>query len=354
MRVSCVGWPACVQPPIVAILAAQRRATEPSARRCVSWPANLQGTILLGLRACAVEVEDELEARREATVPVAGQSRPLVPDVPGEAPPALAAHPVEPAVPVRDDFVVAVDQPEVDQHLAVGGHRQLREHAAHQGVPIGDAAGGVVALVAVGRRGEAQRARSPAISAATTVGVGGVAADQAMRAQRQTSPGRDTGFDRRIRHVVSGVRFIVVLLVAGSVASPHRCASSCLDLGIVEAGQRQVVTRPRTTRPVPAPAVPRPSRRRAPGGCRRSRRRASALGDRCASSMTGTSASPNLRAAARRPWPAMMPLLAVHQDRDWSSRTRRCWRRSWPPARRCACADCGRRGSASRPCGTRR
>jgi hypothetical protein len=31
--------------------------------------------------------------------------------------------------------------------------------------------------------------------------------------------------------------------------------------------------------------------------------------------MTGTSVSPSLRAAARRPWPAMMPWLAIHQDR---------------------------------------
>ena len=31
------------------------------------------------------------------------------------------------------------------------------------------------------------------------------------------------------------------------------------------------------------------------------------VGERCASSITGTSVRPSLRAAASRPWPAMMP-----------------------------------------------
>ena len=82
-----------------------------------------------------------------------GEPRPLVPDVEAEAAPALLPHPVEPALPVGLPLVVAVDQPEIDQDLAVVRHdiRKVPEDALHQRVPVADAAGRVVALVAVGR-----------------------------------------------------------------------------------------------------------------------------------------------------------------------------------------------------------
>ncbi len=99
------------------------------------------GHDLVGLACLAVEVKNKLERRCQPTIPVAGQSRPLIPDVPGKPPPALGAYPVKPAIPVRNDFVVAVDQPEIDQHLAIDGHRQLIEYAAHQGIPINDGVG---------------------------------------------------------------------------------------------------------------------------------------------------------------------------------------------------------------------
>src|SRR3546814_5616639 len=92
----------------------------------------LAGHRLVGFARLPVEVEDEFKARRQTPLPITGHPWPLVPDVPGKTPPALAAHPVEPCVPIRDELVVAVDQAEVDQHLAIGGHGHLREHAAHQ------------------------------------------------------------------------------------------------------------------------------------------------------------------------------------------------------------------------------
>jgi hypothetical protein len=133
-------------------------------------------------------VENELEARREA----ACQSPGIPAPDPRRTRQSAALLRIQTAtVPIRDDFVVAVDQPEVDQHLSVAGHRQVREHAAHQAIPIGDAARGVVALVAVGRRGEAQAAvtlhqRSDHARS--------VASPQIRRCEpmAQTSPGRDT------------------------------------------------------------------------------------------------------------------------------------------------------------------
>src|SRR5690606_17290811 len=119
----------------------------------------LAGHDLVGLAALAVEVKNKFEARREPPRPVAGHPWPLVPDVPREAPPPLDTHPAEPRVPVRDDLVVAMDEPEIDQHLAIVTHRQMGEHATHQAVPVGNAARGVVALVTVRRAGEAQTRR---------------------------------------------------------------------------------------------------------------------------------------------------------------------------------------------------
>ena len=108
------------------------------------------GHDLVGLTGLPVEVKDKLERRRQPTIPIAGKSRPLIPHIPSKTPPALGAHPVEPAIPIRDNFVVAVNQSEIDQHLAIGGHRQLTEYATHQDIPINDGVC-VVPLIAVRR-----------------------------------------------------------------------------------------------------------------------------------------------------------------------------------------------------------
>jgi hypothetical protein len=101
-----------------AILAAHRRGRAIGAQ--VRFLASvLAGHDLVGFAGAAVEVENELEAGSQSALPVAGHAWPLIPDVPRKAPPALLTHPGQPAVPIRDDFVVAVDQPEVDQHLSV-------------------------------------------------------------------------------------------------------------------------------------------------------------------------------------------------------------------------------------------
>ncbi len=100
----------------------------------------LAGHDLVGLAALPVEVKNEFKARGKPPLPVPRHPRPLIPDVPREAPPALGAHPFDPCIPIGDDFVFAVDQPNVDQHLSVVGHWRPGEHAAHQGIPIGNAA----------------------------------------------------------------------------------------------------------------------------------------------------------------------------------------------------------------------
>lgn len=88
-----------------------------TAVRVVDVAGPLAGDDLVGLASLAIEVKDKLESRRQATVPIARQSRPLVPDVEAEAAPALLAHPVEPGMPVRLPFIVPVDETEIDQKL---------------------------------------------------------------------------------------------------------------------------------------------------------------------------------------------------------------------------------------------
>jgi hypothetical protein len=133
-----------------------------------------------------------------------------------------------------------VDQPEVDQHLTVVRHRQVREYAAHQAVPVGDAARGVVALVTVGRRGEAQRRALAPHQRGDHLRVGGIATDQAVRADGPDIAGAGHRLRGRIRHVVGGVRLLSVrrcVIVGGS----HLTREQRLDLGILKPGQSHVV-----------------------------------------------------------------------------------------------------------------
>ncbi len=143
-RLSC-GRPAAD----LTVLAAHRRRGSVSAQmRLLS--RELAGDDLVRLATLAVEMEHELKTGREASRPVTGHARPLVPDIPREASPAGGAHPLDPGIPVRDELVVPMDQAEVDQHLCVGSRRQVGKDAAHESVPVGNATAGVVPLVAIG------------------------------------------------------------------------------------------------------------------------------------------------------------------------------------------------------------
>lgn len=118
----------------------------------------LAGDDLVWFARMLVEVKDEFKCRREAAVPIARYACPLVPDVEAEAAPTLAAHPVEPALPVGQPFVVAMDQAQVDQHLAVLHHDLVEpaEHTAHQRIPITDTSGRIVTLIAIRRTSKKQ------------------------------------------------------------------------------------------------------------------------------------------------------------------------------------------------------
>ena len=201
------------------------------------------GHDLVGLAAGAVEVKNELEARSQSALPVTGHSRPLIPDVPREAPPSLLAHPFEPRIPIRSHLVVAVDEAQIDQYLAFARHRQMCEHTAHQAIPIVDTARGVVALVAVGRRGEAQLRRLTVHQRGDHAPVAGVATDQAMLTDTPDIAGTGHRQDGRVRHIVRSVRLISVWFRLGiRLGAQHITGEQCLDLGILEAGQRQVVS----------------------------------------------------------------------------------------------------------------
>jgi hypothetical protein len=149
MRISCTGKPICVQ-----------GFTSPSAARSplplFGVPAQRAGHDLVRLPRHAVEVEQELEGRRKSAVPVASQAGALIQGVDPEAPPVPRAHPVDPALPVGLPLAVAVDQPEIDEHLPGLRHRrrQMAEDAAHQRIPVQNAAVGAFPLVPTGRERE--------------------------------------------------------------------------------------------------------------------------------------------------------------------------------------------------------
>ena len=66
------------------------------------------------------------------------------------------------------------------------------------------------------------------------------------------------------------------------------------------------------------------------------------------SGITGTSASPSCRAAARPPVTGDDVAVLAHQDRVGEAERRGCCRRSRRPGRRCGCGHCAARGSAAR------
>lgn len=199
-------------------------------------PGVLAGNDRVGLAALVIEVEDELEAWGEAPGPVARHPGALVPDVPGEPTPALGVHPGEPSIPVRHHLVVAVDEAQVYQDLAVGAHRQTGEDPAHQGIPVVDTARGVAALVGVGRRGEAQPRLLARHQGCHHGRVGGVAAQQAMVSQ---GPQVAQAGHRHRGDFIGGVRRIACL-ARGLL---WFIGQEGFDLRLAEAGEGQVEVR---------------------------------------------------------------------------------------------------------------
>ncbi len=138
-----------------------------------------------------------------------------------------------------------MDQPKIDQHLSVVRHRQMCEHTAHQDIPIGNAAGGVVALVAIRRRGEAKLRGVTLHQRGDHGWVGGVATDQPVRAD-----GPDISLARhrhhwRVRYVIGRIGFIGVytILRRRFCFGGRGICQQRIDLDVFEAGQRQFETR---------------------------------------------------------------------------------------------------------------
>ena len=182
-----------------------------------------------------------------------------------------------------------VDQAKVDQRLAVVRHRQVLEHAAHQAIPIGDAARGVVALVAVGWRGEAQPRGITAHQRGDHGPVGRIATDQTVLADGPDIAGAGHRHDGCIRHIVRNVRLVSVWFRLGiRIGVKHITGEQCLDLGILEAGQRKVVPGLGQVGQFQRQHLLVPTGIEAPAGCRRSPAPVSARRSRCASSITGT------------------------------------------------------------------
>ena len=143
---------------------------------------------------------------------------------------------------------------------------------------------------------------------------------------------------------------------APGVSSSRGSASAERSSASISAASKP--SEPRSTpssagRPPRAPAAPGPSRPARRAGCRRGCRPASALSLRWPSSITGTAASPSFRAASTRPWPAMMPFVAVDQHRVGEAELADRAGDQRHLRSRCGCGRCGRRGSATRSGGSR-
>ena len=129
----------------------------------------------------------------------------------------------------------------------------------------------------------------------------GVAAQQAVVAQDPEVARLADRLLRRLRNLVLGL--VARRLAVGDRQQP-------LQLRGIEADQVEVEALVPAARPAPPPAARRPSPPAGRAGCRRSGRPASAPRSRCSNRITGTSASPSLRAASSRPWPARMPAFS--------------------------------------------
>ena len=98
---------------------------------------------------------------------------------------------------------------------------------------------GVVALVAVGRRGEAQHRFFAGHQQRDHASVGCIAADQTMLAQLPDITETRDGRSRNFRHVIGGVGRIRILFIP--VADCNIANEQLLDLRVIEACERKVV-----------------------------------------------------------------------------------------------------------------
>jgi hypothetical protein len=120
--------------------------------------------------------------------------------------------------------------------LRIVSRRELREHAAHQGVPVGDATGGVVALVAIRRRREHERRALAIHDARHSRGIGAVAAQQSVIFDQPEVTGASDRLAGRSRHVVGGVIISGILRLRPVIERRHEP----VEIGSVEAGQPEI------------------------------------------------------------------------------------------------------------------
>jgi hypothetical protein len=95
-----LGWGSRVAPATDLTISAAHRGGRPVGAQVCFLTCPLAGHDFVRTARGAIEVKDELEAGRKASIPIPRHPGALIPDVPGKAPPADFAHPLEPLVPV--------------------------------------------------------------------------------------------------------------------------------------------------------------------------------------------------------------------------------------------------------------
>ena len=131
-----------------------------------------------------------------------------------------------------------MNQAQVDQHLAVVAHRQPGEDTPHERVPVAHAAGRIVALAGIGRRGEQQRRLFAGHQLGLGSRIGGIAAQQAMLAHQPEIARPRHGIRRRCRRLVE-VALVGFVTERGPIVIERR--QQAIDLAVLEAEQAEII-----------------------------------------------------------------------------------------------------------------
>lgn len=137
-----------------------------------------------------------------------------------------------------------MDEAEIDQHLSGPIHERHRrgKHPLHERIPVRNAAGGVIALVGVGRTGKEQRRTLARYQRGDHGRVGRVAADQTVRTQLPDVTRLADRSHRRIRDILILGFAIRRILIIGTLGL-FNIAKQVGQFLIAEAGQRQIEAR---------------------------------------------------------------------------------------------------------------
>jgi hypothetical protein len=132
---------------------------------------------------------------------------------------------------------------DLDAARLVAGHRQRGEHAPHQAVPIANAAGSVIPLLTVRRRGEAQRRRFPRHDAGHVCPIAAVAAPQTVITEQPQIAGADHGIGRRLGHLVGGTIVFALAIASGRLQQvgdliAGKAGETEVIAGVLEVAQR--------------------------------------------------------------------------------------------------------------------